>query len=132
MSARKPLDTARYDAENLAQARRVLEHPERHGAGLVRWAEMVVDRIEREHGQTVPARRGSPDLGGGNLLGGLREVALGVAAGANRGPDCPAGLGEEAGSGSGSSGEEAQEQEIGRAVSLATKRTPGDEQESIA
>lgn len=46
MSARKPLDTARYDAENLAQARRVLEHPERHGAGLVRWAEMVVERIE--------------------------------------------------------------------------------------
>ena len=46
MSARKPLDTSKYDADNLAQARRVLEQPEQHGAGMVEWARMAVERIE--------------------------------------------------------------------------------------
>lgn len=46
MSARKPIDTSKYDGDNLAHARRVLANPERHGAGMVEWARMVVERIE--------------------------------------------------------------------------------------
>ena len=44
--SRKPVDTARYDAENLASARLVLDRPEHYGAGMVAWARMVVERIE--------------------------------------------------------------------------------------
>jgi hypothetical protein len=43
--SRKPVDTARYDADNLAAARLILEHPERHGAGMVQWARAVVARL---------------------------------------------------------------------------------------
>jgi len=44
--SRKPVDTARYDAENLAYARVVLADPERHGTLIKLWARAVVARLD--------------------------------------------------------------------------------------
>ena len=50
MSARKPIDTTRYDALNLEFARRVLANPnvaQYEDGAMVKWARMVVERIGR-------------------------------------------------------------------------------------
>ena len=52
MSARKPVNTAKYDAINLEWARRVLADPlaeHRIGIGLVKVARMVVERMAAEN-----------------------------------------------------------------------------------
>ena len=49
--SRKPVDTARYDADNLAWAKRILSNPRLHEHpydGAVQVARMIVERLEQQ------------------------------------------------------------------------------------
>ncbi len=61
MSARKPLDTSRYDALNLESARRVLANPnvaQYEDAAMVKWARRFMARWEAERVAKIEAKKG--------------------------------------------------------------------------
>jgi hypothetical protein len=47
---RKQFDFAHHDRQNLKVAEAMLRNPEGQPAGLIRWARLFVDRLDREGG----------------------------------------------------------------------------------